>query len=149
MVWNRGQGWRIWRSVYTLYSLEGSIWMPRGHMMADVFWMQFACVSVCVYTCSQTFAVVSDVLYVHIIVCVCVQCAFMDHTELPSPPLASVHNKCRLLLCCCWENNPLNISQAPLSEWHKTPLEQERTCLLYNCYLAFLVEKGTEPFSWS
>lgn len=37
--------------------------MPRGHMMADVFWMQFVCVCV-----RQTLSDVSDVLLVRVFI---------------------------------------------------------------------------------
>lgn len=57
--------------------------MPRGHMMADVFWMQFVCVCLCVYTCahvykcSQTSADVSDVLCEHVFIPARAQYVFM------------------------------------------------------------------------
>lgn len=95
MVWNRGQGWGIWRSVYTLYSLEGSIWMPSGHMMADVLCMQFARARVCAHALWALEA--SPVSFCEHILCVGVWIGGFSLSVFTGG---------------CWERDSVNISQA-------------------------------------
>lgn len=90
MAWNRGHRWKMCMSVYTLYSLEGGIWMPHGHMMADVFWMQ--CFRVCAYIWVHMYThTVKPLNLVYVF-----KLRFCVKAKT-SPVKVSVHDKCPLL----------------------------------------------------